>query len=187
MRRTITGLSFNKTLLKILGIFILFSLLSTWVLYKNLHIPLGPHYAAAHYSIAQLKDSLILKTIIINLGFFVFTAVGVSLLGIFYSHRIAGPLFKVKQYARILGGGAFNERICFRKKDAIHTLATELNEMAQSCQDRTDLFVSKLKELEEGIRLLNSLPDESKEKTELIRRIQALDSSIRKDCKEIQL
>jgi signal transduction histidine kinase len=111
----------------------------------------------------------------------------VTLLGIVYSHRIAGPLFRVKQYAAMLGEGRFDERISFREKDAVHKLAIELNEMAKECEDRTKLFVSELQELEDGLKLLSSLPDESEDKVELIKRLRELDAKIREDHKKIRI
>jgi methyl-accepting chemotaxis protein len=114
-------------------------------------------------------------------------AIGVTLLGILYSHRIAGPLVRVKQYAATLGEGRFSERIGFRTKDVIHSLASVLNEMAEGCEDRTNLFVSELQELEDGLELLSSLPDESEEKVELIKRLRELDAKIRKDQEKIKI
>lgn len=174
----IAGKGFRKLLLVILGIFCFFSLMSALVVYQTSHIPLSPHYGATYTILTRVKESLIAKTIIINLVFYIFTAVGIAFLGVLYSHRIAGPLFKVKKYAARLGDGNFDERILFRKKDAVHALATALNEVSRGCQDRTDRFVAELNKLEEGLLLLDSLPDKSQEKDRLIQKLRELDAKI---------
>jgi methyl-accepting chemotaxis protein len=188
LKGTITEKGFKRRLvLIILGIFIFFSLISALVLYKSLHEPLSPHYGATVTILTQAKESLVTKTIEVNLIFYLFIAIGVTLLGILYSHRIAGPLFRVKQYAALLGGGRFDQRVGFRKKDVIHSLASVLNEMAEGCEDRTKLLASQLRELEDGLKLLSSLPDESEEKVELIKRLRELDARIREGQEKIKI
>jgi methyl-accepting chemotaxis protein len=177
----------RRLVLIILGIFLFFSLISALVLYRNLQVPLSPHYGATVTILTQAKDSLVTETIKINLIFYFLIAIGVALLGILYSHRIAGPLVRVKQYAARLGEGRFDERISFREKDAIHSLALVLNEMAEGCEDRSRQFLAELQELEDGLKLLSSLPDESEEKVELIKRLRELDAKIREDHKKIRI
>ncbi len=187
LQGTITLAKFKRLLLIILGLFVFFSLGSAAILYFRLQVPLSPHYGAAITVISQVRESLILDTVIINLIFFLATAVGVTLLGILYSHRIAGPLFKVKQYAAALGEGRFDERICFRKKDAVHSLSSVLNETAAFCRDRTKRFGSDLAALEENLRLLNSLPEGSKDKSKMIERIRTLDAEIHTENRKLKL
>jgi methyl-accepting chemotaxis protein len=186
LKGTITEKGFKRRLvLIILGIFLFFSLISALVLYRSLHVPLSPHYGATVSILTQAKESLVIRTIEVNFIFYFLIAIGVALLGILYSHRIAGPLVRVKQYAAMLGEGRFDERISFREKDAIHKLAIELNEMAKECEGRTKLLASQLRELEDGLKLLSSLPDESEEKAELIKRLLELDAKIREGHKKI--
>lgn len=176
-----------RLLLIILGIFLFFSFLSALFLYRSLHLPLGPHYGAMLSIVAQVRESLLIKTITINLIFFVLTAIGVMLLGILYSHRIVGPLCRVKQYASALGQGRFSERIAFRKKDAVHALSSALNETAEGCEKTVKRFAHELRELENDLKSLASLTDRSEEKEALIGRLRELDERIRADCRKIRL
>ena len=184
-KETISKESFKRLLLTILSLFFLFSLISALVLYKTSQISLNHHYGATHTILTQLKESIIIKTITINLIFYLLTAIGVIFLGTLYSHKIAGPLFRVKQYAAILGEGRFNEKIHFREKDAIHNLAFVMNEMAERCRERTGKLAVQLKTLEEEFLLLENLPDQSKEKIELMNRLMALDAKIKENLKKI--
>jgi hypothetical protein len=55
------------------------------------------------------------------------TAVSI-LLSLFYSHRIAGPLYHLKKYLKGKTEGQSKERLKFRKGDFFHELADVTNE-----------------------------------------------------------
>lgn len=184
---TIKEENFKWLLLTIFGIFLFFSLVSALLIYERLHVPLSPHYGAAISRLTQVKESLIITSIGINLMFWILIAVGIALLGIFYSHRIAGPLFRVRRYAAALGEGRFDQRISFREKDVLHTLSSALNEMAEEYQGREKRFAYQLRELQDGLLSLGSLSDSSPEKVELMRRLRELDARIRDHSQELKL
>jgi signal transduction histidine kinase len=182
-RGTIKEGDFKRLLLTIFGIFLVFSLVSALVIYERLHVPLSPHYGATISLLTQVKESLIITSIAINLIFWILIAVGITLLGILYSHKIAGPLFRVRKYAATLAEGGFDQRISFREKDALHPLATALNEVAEGYEGREKRFACQLRELQDALLSLGSLSDSSSEKVELLRRLRELDRRI-KDCNQ---
>jgi nitrogen fixation/metabolism regulation signal transduction histidine kinase len=53
------------------------------------------------------------------------------MLSIFISHRIAGPLFKLRRAIDDVKGGNFDQRISFRKNDHFPELQDSFNEMVQ--------------------------------------------------------
>ena len=176
--------SYRRLMLVIFCIFLLFSILSALLLHNGLNAPLGPHYGAALSNVIKIKESLITKTIQINLILYLLTALGVTLLGVFYSHRIAGPLFKVKLYAKELREGRFDKRIKFRKRDVIHKLADLLNKMAERYQAKVGLIAIDLTKLEEDLQKMSSVPDKSAEQAVLIKRLLELDSKIKEELIE---
>lgn len=52
-----------------------------------------------------------------------------AILVIFVSHRIAGPLERLKQYMKKVGEGDLSVELQFRKKDEIHDVADAFNVM----------------------------------------------------------
>lgn len=50
---------------------------------------------------------------------------------IFISHRIAGPLQRLKKYMRRVGDGDFSVRLRFRTYDEIHDVADSFNQMIE--------------------------------------------------------
>ena len=58
--------------------------------------------------------------------------VGVTfLISIFMSHRIAGPLFKLKKFFAMAGQGNIKDVLAFREKDHFQDIATDYNAMMQ--------------------------------------------------------
>lgn len=55
---------------------------------------------------------------------------------IFISHRIAGPLQRLKAYMRRVGQGEFNLRLRFRTYDEIHDVADAFNQMVDDLKRR---------------------------------------------------
>lgn len=55
---------------------------------------------------------------------------------IFVSHRIAGPLQRLKAYMRRVGNGELSLRLRFRSYDEIHDVADAFNAMVQNLKAR---------------------------------------------------
>ena len=57
-------------------------------------------------------------------------------LGIRQSHRIVGPMNRLKKMIEAIGNGDFSQRITLRHGDALEDLAKSLNAMTESLQKR---------------------------------------------------
>ena len=55
---------------------------------------------------------------------------------IIFSHRIAGPLPKIYQVLRDIGGGNFDQHLVLRKHDELKELAATINEMMDNLKKR---------------------------------------------------
>ena len=61
----------------------------------------------------------------------------VFVLSIRQSHRIVGPINRLKRCLAAIGAGDYSQRITLRKGDALEELAKSINEMAQALQRRS--------------------------------------------------
>jgi methyl-accepting chemotaxis protein len=52
------------------------------------------------------------------------------------SHRIVGPMNRIKRILQAIGNGDFSQRITLRKGDALEDLAKEINQMSQELHRR---------------------------------------------------
>ncbi len=180
---------YTRTILILLGLFLLFSVISSFVLCKTIAFPLDLHFAAMHLNISNLKDSLLFKTIMINIFFYLITSLGVLFLSILYSHRIAGPFVKLIQFTKIIAKAQFNHRIAFRKKDAIHSLGFRLNEMVKTYDIRCCTVSSLFEQLEKNLNELETLnsQEDMNLKNSKLKEIRELDAAITDHFRELEL
>jgi len=173
-----------RLVILVLGIFIIFTVLSGIYLYVNMYRPLGSDYSASVSAISELKDTLLAKSIKIYAFFFIFILSGTIALGVLYTHRIAGPMYRIKLFARTVAEGNLDESIHFRKKDVIHSLAYTLNKMSERFRERISDLDSDLNDLENAINELKS--SESERETEsIVNRMSTMNDKIKNSLKEI--
>jgi len=77
--------------------------------------------------VASLRPLIIILPVV-----FVFLAIIV----IFISHRIAGPLYRLKMYMEKVENGDYSVRLKFRKNDSIHDVAESFNRMVDGIKDK---------------------------------------------------
>jgi len=56
--------------------------------------------------------------------------------GIRQSHRVVGPMIRLKRTLEVIGQGDYSQRITLRKGDALIELANQINKMAENLENR---------------------------------------------------
>ena len=78
-----------------------------------------------------------LATVAITLLIELLLAIPIVLyVGIRQSHRIVGPMNRLKHTLEAIGKGEFSQRITLRQGDVLEDLAKSINRMAESLQQR---------------------------------------------------
>lgn len=121
-------------------------------------------FAAKHSNeiastINQKRQSLVIILILWQLGF---TAL-VFIIGIFFSHKIAGPIYKLKKHLRLIREGKATEDLYFRQGDNFHDLADEINETFNALKEeyRNDfVYLSEVNAYINNLSLV--VPDDKK-------------------------
>lgn len=107
-----------------------------FTLRRALDQELGPSYQQAYATLHNLQKVLLP---LIGLSVLVYLIIGsaiVALVSIFISHSIAGPLFKMEQFAESLRRGEVNFQMKLRSGDQIGLLAESLRELQSTLADR---------------------------------------------------
>ena len=78
---------------------------------------------------------IMIQTIIIVT---IFSAIAVSILSLFASHKIAGPLFRLRREIEKLGAGNLNVNFNIREGDQLKNLAAPLAQMACSLKSKIE-------------------------------------------------
>jgi methyl-accepting chemotaxis protein len=78
---------------------------------------------------AKKLTDIFIRTSEIAGGFTLLILAIFAVAGIFLSHRVAGPLYRVERVAEELSKGNLDVNVRFRKSDELHSLADSMNKM----------------------------------------------------------
>jgi methyl-accepting chemotaxis protein len=112
---------------------------------------------------------------------------GIVILGILYTHKIAGPLHRIRGFARSIGEGRLDGDIKLRQKDVIHPFAESLNKMTRSYNDRVALLISEIEELKSAIKELKSRTEKGENTEITVKKILEIDGRIKNLLDTIKL
>ncbi|MBI5642410.1 MAG: methyl-accepting chemotaxis protein [Deltaproteobacteria bacterium] len=96
--------------------------------------PLGDSYGRAIYAIYDLKIRIFPLVFASFYSIFILALVtaAIALISVFFSHKIAGPIFRIERNLEVIGGGDLTVYTKFRGNDQLETLADEINLMVRS-------------------------------------------------------
>ncbi len=177
----------KRLLVFLIGIFILFSLSSAVYLYLDIYRPLSTHYSAVVTIVSDIHETLIMRTLKINVLFFFLITVGILILGILYTHRICGPLKRVQIFAKGVSEGQMDNRINFRGKDAIHPFGDTFNDMTQAYSNKIRKLTSEINELKVAITEIESSSGEEKDVASLVEKTSEINKRINEVLSTIKL
>jgi methyl-accepting chemotaxis protein len=144
----------SRLVILVLLTFIVFSSLSGLAVYFRTYHELGQDYGAAISIISQVRNSMFSETIWINVIFYLLVLAGVVIIGIIYTHRIAGPLYRIRAFAKEVAGGDLSSTLRFRKNDAIHPLADRLNSLVGNYRHKIESLNANLQKMRSEIERL---------------------------------
>ena len=114
----------TRVFVVVLLIAVVSSLISTALLWMNMYQPDLETYTPLIASLVAVATTLLFELLLaIPIVFF---------LGIRQSHRIVGPMNRLKRTLETIGSGDFSQRITLRQGDALEDLAKSINQMAES-------------------------------------------------------
>lgn len=126
----------------------------------------------AHVIVKSTSD-FILPAIIETIALVtLFSALSVIILTLFTSHKIAGPLYRLKKDVELFKGGSLNIDFRTRHTDQLKDLAGSLSEMSKVLSEKHAGLKTKLAELKE----LLQKPGE--DKTAVMRKLAELESVV---------
>ncbi|MBI4672812.1 MAG: methyl-accepting chemotaxis protein [Chloroflexi bacterium] len=106
-------------------VFLILLVVSSLIFYILANRDLTATYLQAHLTIRNVQELLLPTLTLINLGGL---ALGAVLL-IFYTHRIAGPAYRLARTLREIGQGKLPRAIHFRRGDELAELEAATNDM----------------------------------------------------------
>lgn len=118
----------TRVFMAVLAVAVASSLISTALLWTNMYRPDLDTQTPLIASLIAVASTLLIELLLaIPIVFF---------LGIRQSHRIVGPMNRLKRTLEAIGAGDFSVRITLRQGDALEDLAKSINQMAEGLQQR---------------------------------------------------
>ena len=153
----------------------------TWqvYLYFQTRVFLEVHYSAVMLKLMQMKEDILLNSILTSLVFFAVPCLLAAAFLVYFSHRIAGPMYRIKRYLKEDLSRQDAKDLSFRETDVLHSLATAINQVQHRYRtDRQALDVC-LTEVE-------SLLETATTRHEAGEPIASLLEEINADCQKMQ-
>jgi methyl-accepting chemotaxis protein len=178
---------FRNFLMMLLVVLLVGTAISAVVLFFNIHRPLNTHYSAVISIISQLRDSLIITTIKVNVIFIFLVALGLGILTLLYTHRVAGPLFRIRQKAKSIASGDLTTEIKLRRKDAVTAFAESINNMTKHYKTKVIEINEDIQQMKSSIHALHDTEDKPQERSALFHKINSLDGRIKEIFDSLKL
>lgn len=152
---------------------ILTALVTALFLFLFLKRTPGLSYSDSYGVISALRQELLHKSILIYGVTALLITFGIAAISLVYSHRVAGPLYRLGVEARDIASGDLSKSVRFRKNDAIHEVADDMNGMRESYKNLLSSLESGIEELKDAV---SAMPDSAegmsgKEAAEKIKKI----------------
>ena len=102
------------------------------------------------------------------------------------THRIAGPVYKMKRYLANMRNGIIDGKLSFRDGDYLHDLANEVNLTVASVQERFQQDSVYLNEASSYLKNLKvSIPDDKKVVIdEIVKKLEEIEDSLTENFSE---
>lgn len=164
------------SVLSTLGLVIL-----TAFLYSVTSKTLDGSYGRAVYAIYDLKIRIFPLIFASSYSILILAAVTISIavISVFFSHKIAGPIFRLERNLELIGSGDLTVHTKFRENDQLMLIADELNGMVRSLNHNVrncSEALSGVKSCEE--RLERLLAEENPSEKDLKEALEALKRAV---------
>ncbi len=97
---------------------------------------LGESYSTIMASVQGIRKVLFWRVVLLYVVISLFIVLGIVVLHLFYSHRIAGPAYRMGREAEKIAQGDLTGNIRFRRKDNLTDMADLLNDVAAQYRGR---------------------------------------------------
>ena len=179
----------RKFQLKYVGLILLLMFLTatmcSYVVYYTAMILMGEKLANVYpqgrlISIVKLVNFRILLSVILITPL-------VAVIGIFLSHRIAGPIFRMEKFLYDMASGNLASRITLRQNDELMTLANGINNLAESMSSSISVQKALVNSISDNIgNIKKEIDSKSRDISGIAGAVNRVDNEIKVIYKELE-
>jgi len=133
--------------------FAIYDLMNSFIAYVSSHSP--EHVG----QISQKRTDLLITLVLWQLGF----SAMIFIVCVFFSHKIAGPIYKLMKFFSAAREGHLSDKLYFRKGDYFHELATDYNDTMETILEKQKadfVYISEVATYVSNLALV--VPDDKK-------------------------
>ncbi len=143
---------------------------------------LGSTYGEAIYVINDLKIKIfpLIFSSFYSILILAVITLSIAIISIFFSHKIAGPIYRLEKNLELIGSGDLTVNTKFRADDQLEAIEEDINEMVRSLNYRVRGFADALDEIKRcQERLTRVLEDGSSDENDLMDALEALKQGVK--------
>lgn len=120
---------------------------------------LGGDYARAIYTIYDLKINMfsLVFASFYSVAILVFISLSIAAISIFFSHKMAGPVYRLEQDLGLVSAGDLTVETKLRDRDQLMVLAEEQNRMVRSLNHIVRVNLDALSDIEKSEKRIRAL------------------------------
>jgi len=173
----------------ILLLIFLTAALCSYVVYYTSMISMGEKLASV-YPQGRLMAIVSAVNIRILFSLIIITPL-VAMIGLFLSHRIAGPIYRMERFLNDVAGGDLTQRLTLRKKDELINLANGINNVVDSLKKTVIVKKGHLEkismELEKLKKAIEAIPIDKPTVSELVKKVSSEADGIKNELKRYKI
>lgn len=140
---------------------------------------LGEGYGAVIATVQRMQNILLGKVALIYVVMTVFMVGALIVLHLFYSHRIAGPAYRLSREASVIAKGDLTGNIRFRQKDNLTDMADTLNQVAARYRGRVAALKDHVTIIEAQVNLMQQLAQKGEQAPALEKHMEEVRSNLK--------
>lgn len=151
-----------------LAMIVVFGVCSAAILYFLLASDLENETRAAHLRIIDTWQKLGLSIILANAMSAIFIGISVTVVVLYISHKIAGPMYRLQILFKEVGRGNLDISVRLRDKDQLQELANSFDEMLADLRQRRNRQDAALQEAQGIVDQLKQMTGDSHPSRQLL-------------------
>lgn len=105
----------------------------------------------------------------------------IIVIGIFLSHRIAGPIFRIEKVMEEIGNGNFKMRLAIRKSDQLHEMVEAVNKMTELLDTKDTLEKEAARIIAKDLgEIKNQIDKGTVDKNSILQRLSEIEDAVKK-------
>jgi methyl-accepting chemotaxis protein len=151
-----------------------------WGLFWTVPAGLGEGYHAVQATVRGIAQVLFWRVAVLYAAISLLILLAMAVLHLFYSHRIAGPAYRMGREAARIAQGDLTGNITFRRKDNLTDMADSLNEVASQYQRRMEAVKNHLAAVETQSQLVSDVIQRGEDGAALKRAAEEITINVKK-------